>query len=258
MTSHDALLRTLETYYDEAPRASATTEEIGPFTLFLQRHAGSWPYYARPRLDGPGTFSAADVERVRARQRELGVPESFEWVEENAPGLGEALEATGLTVHAYPLLVLGSRLRDAPPPHGVRVEVLDEDHPALAGVNAAVGAAFGETDDVEAPREESVRRDLVAEGLLRVVGAFDEDGPVGGGSHAPRGPVTELVGIGVLPRARQGGIGAAVTAALVADARARGAGTVFLSAGSDRVAAIYERVGFERVGTAGIAESSEA
>lgn len=30
------LLDALETYYDTAPRASATTEEVGPFTLFLR------------------------------------------------------------------------------------------------------------------------------------------------------------------------------------------------------------------------------
>jgi hypothetical protein len=40
---------------------------------------------------------------------------------------------------------------------------------------------------------------------------------------------------------------------LVADATQRGVSTVFLSAGSDDVARMYSRVGFERVGTACIA-----
>ena len=44
-----------------------------------------------------------------------------------------------------------------------------------------------------------------------------------------------------------------MTAALVADARARGVGTVFLSAQDDAVARVYERVGFVRVGTACVA-----
>jgi predicted GNAT family acetyltransferase len=44
-----------------------------------------------------------------------------------------------------------------------------------------------------------------------------------------------------------------VTAALVADARARGCGTVSLSAQDDTVARVYERVGFVRVGTACVA-----
>ena len=49
--------------------------------------------------------------------------------------------------------------------------------------------------------------------------------------------------------------GAAVTAALVADARAKGVRTVFLSAQDDTVARVYERVGFAQVGTACIAEA---
>ena len=58
------------------------------------------------------------------------------------------------------------------------------------------------------------------------------------------------MGIGTLPAARRRGIGAAVTGRLVADARARGAEIVFLSAAGDAVARLYERLGFHRVGTA--------
>jgi hypothetical protein len=46
-----------------------------------------------------------------------------------------------------------------------------------------------------------------------------------------------------------------VTWALVEDARRLGIGTVFLSAGSERIARIYGRLGFRRVGTAYIAEA---
>lgn len=45
-----------------------------------------------------------------------------------------------------------------------------------------------------------------------------------------------------------------MTAALAQDAGDRGARMVFLSAGSDDVARVYERVGFVRVGTACVAE----
>jgi N-acetylglutamate synthase-like GNAT family acetyltransferase len=95
-------------------------------------------------------------------------------------------------------------------------------------------------------------------GLLAEAGVFDAHGaPLGGGSHNPRGRVTELAGIAVLPRARKRGVGAALTAALVEDARARGVETVFLSAQDDAVARVYERVGFVRVGTACIAEPAD-
>jgi ribosomal protein S18 acetylase RimI-like enzyme len=134
------------------------------------------------------------------------------------------------------------------------VEVLrpDDDLDAVVG---AVGAGFAGTDDVT-PRPAGRQRDMMRNGLLGMVGAYDDDGSVlGGGSHGPRGGTTELTGIAVLPRARRRGVGAAITAALVADARARGVGTVFLSAQDDAVARVYERVGFVRVGTACIAEA---
>jgi ribosomal protein S18 acetylase RimI-like enzyme len=79
---------------------------------------------------------------------------------------------------------------------------------------------------------------------------------VGGGTHSPRGSTTELTGIAVLPRARRRGVGAAITLALVEDARRRGMHTIFLSAQDDTVARVYERVGFVRVGTACIAGAS--
>jgi hypothetical protein len=44
----DPLLAELETYYDTAPRASARTEEVGPFTLFVPTDPDGYPYYARP------------------------------------------------------------------------------------------------------------------------------------------------------------------------------------------------------------------
>ena len=53
-------------------------------------------------------MTAADVRAVRARQRELLIPESFEWVERTAPEMAAAATAAGLAVHAHPLLVLGS------------------------------------------------------------------------------------------------------------------------------------------------------
>jgi predicted GNAT family acetyltransferase len=68
--------------------------------------------------------------------------------------------------------------------------------------------------------------------------------------------VTEIVGVATLPVARRRGIGAALTAALVEDAAQRGAATIFLSAGSDDVARVYERAGFRRIGTAGSAEAA--
>ena len=82
-------------------------------------------------------------------------------------------------------------------------------------------------------------------------------GPIASGAHQPVADVTEVVGVATLPAARRRGLGAAVTAALVEDATAAGLATIFLSAASDDVARIYERLGFRRAALAGLANRGD-
>ncbi|MBI5107006.1 MAG: GNAT family N-acetyltransferase, partial [Solirubrobacterales bacterium] len=138
MSGDDALLEVLESYYDAAPRSAARAERIGPFTLFVSEGA-PWPYYARPGDGHP--LHRADVERVRARQRALGVPEAFEWIGERHPGLRATVEATGLGVLAAPLLVLDTALPRPAAPAGVRL--LAPGDGALAASRAVAEIAFG-------------------------------------------------------------------------------------------------------------------
>ena len=260
MHTRPGLLGILETYYDTAPRANATVEEVGPFTLFVKARPDAWDYYARPRLGYVGDITSAEVDTVRARQRELGAPENLEWVHETTPSLLDAVLSSGLPVDRCPLLVLDEEAVPVTPvasaalvADGIDVRVLEADDD-LASAVAAVHAGFDGTDDA-APRAATRQAEMLREGLLGMAAAYDGRGTVvGGGSHGPRGATTELTGIAVLPRARRRGVGAAITAALVADARGRGVSTVFLSADDDTVARVYERVGFVRVGTACIAE----
>ena len=78
---------------------------IGGLVLFVREGAG-WPFYARPRLDATGAPSPADITAVRDRQRELGVPEAFEWVHETTPDLLAVARSAGLSVLEAPLMVL--------------------------------------------------------------------------------------------------------------------------------------------------------
>jgi ribosomal protein S18 acetylase RimI-like enzyme len=253
------LLSTLETYYDAAPRPTATTEEVGPFTLFLQSAEGGWPFYARPTPGSRARLTRAHVEEVRRRQREVGVPENLEWVHETTPTLLAAAREAGLHVAECPLLVLpgGAEALGPPLPERYDVRMLDADSPDLGAAVAAVSAGFANTDEL-GPSEPEPFAGLLRSGALAMAGAYDDQGAVGGGSHALRGETTELTGIAVVPRARRQGVGAAITSLLVADARAHGARTVLLSAQDDAVARVYERLGFQRVGTACVAEPPES
>ncbi|MFI5530570.1 GNAT family N-acetyltransferase [Kitasatospora sp. NPDC051853] len=279
--SPSELLDRLERYYDAVPRSAARVEDFGPLSLFLRNGPG-FPYYARPALGWSGRgVTPEDVERVRARQREAEVPEAFEWVAETTPGLRAAVEATGLPVHDHPLMVLteavpdgtgGGTAEDDAHPAAATVRVVGAEDPALAESLAVAYLSFGEpgtaigtagpaelaamTAQLSADGTAARIAQRIRDGLTVVAAAFGPDGTaLCGGQHQPVGEVTELVGIGTLPSARRQGLGYAVTAALVADARARGVRTVFLSAGDENVARIYGRVGFRTVGTALIAEA---
>ena len=261
----DTALVRLERYYDLLPRANATAEDVGPFTLFVS--TGPWPYYARPRLGHGDGFSPAEVRAVWRRQERLRVPVSFEWVHETSPDVAAAMAAAGLTVERRPLLVLRTPL-EAAPPRGVTVRFLTPDDAELARGIAAVDLGFG-TPGSEigpaGPRQRDQRavamaanrlgyfRDRMAKSLVRWAAAEDASGPIAGGSYHPRNDTAELTGIGTIPALRRRGVGAAVTAALATDAVARGVTLVFLSAGSLEAARVYERVGFERVATACVA-----
>ena len=237
---------------------------MGPFTLFKSRL--KHPFYARPSLGwASGYVSASDVDAVRARQRELGIPETLEWLTEVAPDLGTACRDAGLRVHEHPLLVHHDPLA-VPVPDGIRIRRVDD--PADSAIPAGqvvarlafaepgtdVGVAGPDQRDAaarqRAPEASDDLRALIRDGRSVYVVAEDEHGVLCSGGHNPVGDVTEIVGVGTIPSARQRGLGAAVADTLVADAVRRGIEVIFLSADDDAVARVYERVGFRRIGTA--------
>lgn len=270
-----ALLDRLEEYYDAVPRHGARVEDYGPLTLFVREGQG-WPFYARPARGWSGPLEVTDVQKVRARQRELGIPESFEWVAETTPRLRAAVEASGLVVHEHPLMVLDPCTPAASADWlsgNISVQVVGADDPVLPSALAVPHLAFAEPGThvglAGTPQlaeavdtrvaDGSVERAMVRirAGLTVVAAAVEHGLALSAGQHQPLAGVSEIVGVGTLPSARRRGLALAVTAALVADARSRGAETVFLSAGDDDVAQIYARLGFRRIGTALIAEPVE-
>jgi len=175
-----------------------------------------------------------------------------------------AAEAAGLAVARVPLLALEPAAWEAPPPPaGLATRLLAPDDAAMPAAQGVVELAFaapgtGLADAGPAARDAAARaigdlgflRDRLRRGVTVMGVAEDVGGPVAAGSHQPVGDVAEVVGVGTLPAARRRGAGGAVTARLVADAKAGGATLVFLSAADDAVARLYRRLGFAPVGTA--------
>jgi ribosomal protein S18 acetylase RimI-like enzyme len=260
VTSPDQLAE-IERYYDAVPRPVATTEEVGPFTLFLAEEGTGWDFYARPRLGIDEPVTADDVRRVFDRQVELDRPRNIEWVDENTPSLlpavrnalGSAASAGAhVELERCPLLVLPAEA--AMGEADGRTRVLAPDDADLEITLGAIHAGFDGSDDV-VEKSPGKRPELIERGLLVVVAAYDDQGRVvGGGSASPRGDAAELMGIGVPPFARKRGVATAITRALVRAVRNRGVSTVLLSAANDDAASIYRQVGFADVGTACILE----
>ncbi len=265
-TADDPRLDRLERYYDAVPRSGAQTEAIGALTLFVS--TGMWPYYARPRLGLDRAIDPSDVTAVRERQRALGVPEAFEWVVETTPSLSAAARETGLEVQELPLLLHDGSQRTSPPwPDGITIRRVRPEEFDLARILAIASVAFetpGTAVGAAGPAERDARaaadpivpsrlRDRIRNGRTVLYVAEDDEGAIASGAHQPLDGVSEIVGVATLPSARRRGLGAAITAALLDDARSGGMDTIFLSAAGDDVARIYERLGFVRVGHAGLA-----
>jgi ribosomal protein S18 acetylase RimI-like enzyme len=266
----NSLLAAIEAYYDAVPRMATRTEQVGPFTLFINPGPG-FQYYARPTL-GAVVFSAADVRRVRERQRALHVPEALEWVAEVTPGVRPAVEAAGVYVREHPLLVLDPAEHRCPPAIAdvvLRLVTPEDDLATLGGVAGVAftwpGTAVGIAGAAEvaaaaagrAPEALVFERARLRSSRTIMVAAYVDDHPVAVGSHQPVGQVTEIVGVATLPAFRRQGIAGALTDVLVEHALRRGVHTVFLSAGDAEVARVYERLGFRRMATACVAEARQ-
>jgi ribosomal protein S18 acetylase RimI-like enzyme len=279
-----ALFARLERFYDAVPRDSAVAEEFGSLVLFVRAGAG-WPYYARPRFGAAEPPSAADITAAQARQRDLAVPEAFEWVHETTPDLLAVARSAGLEVLLAPLMVLDPAALPAPGDLPVRLpdpadpgfdadirarravaqvafaaDAAVTSGPVLLGPGA--GAPFAvagaaERDAVPPATAEEIAEERRRTATGRIVSAVAEtpaDGVVSSGVLQRVDDVAEIAGVATLPAFRRRGFGAAVTAALARHALAVGVETVLLSAASDDIARTYAKLGFRRVGTACIAE----
>jgi ribosomal protein S18 acetylase RimI-like enzyme len=262
------VIERIDAFCDAVPRRRARAGEHGPLVIFVPTGPG-WPYYARPKRGARALITAAAIRAVRAQQRELIIPESFEWIEQSAPEMAAAAAEAGLEVQTHPLMVLAGPAQVPPLLPDVTVRIVAPEEAELDRIWAVPAVAFGhpgmaageagvaERDKIAADYDGgtiAMLRERLRSGQSVLAAAFGPDGPVAAGSCQALDGVAEITGVGVLPAERRRGLGAAVTAALAADALDRGVQTVFLSASDEAVARVYARIGFRVIGTAMIAE----
>ena len=267
MRTYEVIER-IDAFCDAVPRRRARADEYGPLVLFVPTGPG-WPYYARPRRGPRPRITVADIRAVRARQRELIIPESFEWIEQVAPDMAAAATEAGLDVQTHPLMVLSAPTAAPVLPPDVTVRIVAPEDAELDRIWAVPAVAFGhpgtaageagpaERDKIAADYDGGtieMLRERLRSGHSVLAAAFGPDGPLAAGSCQAVDGTAEITGVGVLPSSRRQGLGAAVTAVLAGDALDRGVDTVFLSASDNAVARIYARIGFGAIGTAMIAE----
>jgi GNAT superfamily N-acetyltransferase len=207
----------------------------------------------------------ADVHAAIALQEKAGLPAALEWLGHRCRGLAGVARRAGLAVEELPLLVSVDPVEVLLPAE-VRLYLVGADDPQLARYQRLTQEAFATPVGATVPADPgtwvepaptTVLRERVAAGRTVMMVAVDHGEPVAVGSHQPvevdGREVSEVVGVATLPRFRGRGLGAGLTSALAEHAR-QTADLVFLAAGDDDVARVYERVGFARVGTGCLAE----
>ncbi len=267
MSARPGLLECIERYYAAASLPDARIERVGALDVPLGDP--SWPYPARPTRGARSRVSVADVRAAVLLQEAAGLPAALEWVPECTPEVGAAARAAGLEVDELPLLVVDEPVELLFPAE-VRVYVVGAEDPELLHyqrVSADPFAHPGEPGGVHATASEPTPQDVAATAALReriatgrtvMMVAIERGAPVAVGLHQPLAVdgmvVSEILGVATTPRLRGRGLGAGIASALVAHARET-ADLAFLAAGDDDVARVYERIGFARLATVGVAEA---
>ncbi|MEV6130171.1 GNAT family N-acetyltransferase [Streptomyces violaceusniger] len=227
--------------------------EAGGFVAGFEPGTTS-PYinYATPL---PGIRpTARDVKELIEAFRVRDLKPRLEFAPDAAPAVEPALREAGFSVeavHAYLVctpdrLTLLQDTESGPAAVPVAVPSTDEDYRAI---DAALSEAF--VGEFASSPEGAARLRRIQEdgGAVRFVRAPDGGCAGGATCSAPAVGTAELAGVGTRPAFRGRGIAAAVTAALTETMFARGAQSVWLEYSGEGSRRVYERVGYQPLGT---------
>jgi ribosomal protein S18 acetylase RimI-like enzyme len=224
-----------------------------PFTYFFNPDDPSpWSNYAIPDASVAGDLTAALTALVAAFHARERLPR-FEFVEEFAPHLAPALTAYGFVEEMRALLMActPNAYQPAAPIPGVTVKELTASAP-LSAIQAFLTVqrrGFGD-EAASAVTATDAQQFRARFQTMRLFAAYAGEQMVSAGSlQSAHSGVTEIAGIATLRPFRRQGIGTLLTAYAAQSAFAQGLEAVFLTAGSAEAGRVYERVGFQTIGS---------
>jgi ribosomal protein S18 acetylase RimI-like enzyme len=247
------LLRRLEASVTDGPARDADIVDVGPFRGWLARHSDTiWLSYAMPIAPLADT---AAVDRAIAELRQIYSLHRrvmrFEFTQELWPTLAPALEAAGLQFQeSHPMMTCTTAEFRPYRRSDVDVRLLQAGDPdgELWHYLSVQATGFGDPPGNPTPDQIERLRGRIRDGLLgalaRVAGR-----PAGTGQVAANGGLGEMVGVATLPELRRRGVAGTLCSFLLDEVFARGNDFVWLDAADELAQSVYEKLGFQLVGT---------
>ncbi|GAA1333293.1 GNAT family N-acetyltransferase [Saccharothrix algeriensis] len=237
------MLADIQTSLRESIRPDA--EQVGPFLVRFDGHSdNAFMNYAVP--DPGAEPTAAQVADLVAAFRARSRTPRLEYLRP-LPAVDAALAGAGFTVdQLLPVMAVDrADLRVPPPPAGVElVEAVSDDE--LAAAARVQHEAFGVA---ALPREAAIeqQRALVADGGLLL--ALVDGVPVGAGAYTgPRGGLSQVAGIAVLPGFRRRGIAGAVCGRLTRWVFDAGCAPFLETEADGKAERLYGPIGYRTIG----------
>lgn len=241
------LLRKIEAANTEALTPNRHAVQAGPFTLLLSPSSPLQWINNAVLADTTAEIIKADVqamvEAFRANDR-MPRMELFSGIHGT---LIRTLQATGFEIESeMPLMVCTPEMFQPQRSSEARLAWLKPDGD-LETAMRLVDAAFEHEEPITPARIEASRRSL-EKGSIRTALAYLDDRAAAVASLVVAKDVAELAGVGTLPEFRRRGAASAVSTFALEDFFKPGY-LAWLSAGDEIAKAVYERLGFQLIGT---------
>jgi ribosomal protein S18 acetylase RimI-like enzyme len=245
------IARRVQGYMHVKARAGREALIVGGFTLYLPVVAETGGVGLALPNQPDTTLNPSALERIERIATKRGQTACFHWLDSFTPKLMPALGAVGYSVReSTPLLVCQPGQLNPPATEPLAMVTVSADSPledvaenwninALGFDPSATLAQPGDVSNFRRSLEKSRAFTARLNGVGVTAGMYTDI----------HDRVTELVGIATLPGYRRRGFGGALTAFATQSAFANGASLAFLTAANEEASRVYQRVGFQPLGS---------